>query len=228
MMEKIKVVICDDQPDILEYFCDIVNSEDITVVGVAQNGADALKVIEKTQPHICLMDIQMESECDGINAIEQITMDFPDVKCIVLTIHNSDDLIVNAYLAGAVDYIIKTTDKENIQQNIRNVFHNSNFIGSLINEKLHNELYNMRATQKSLLFIINELSKLTPSELSIMKDICKGHKQRSIAKEKNIEISTIKFHVNNILKKLHFKSMRELTSFLESSDLLDKILHFHD
>lgn len=226
-MEKIRVAICDDQADILDYFCDIINSQpDIEVVGTARNGREALEIAGTAKPDIVLMDIQMESESDGINAIEKISAKYPDVKSVVLTVHENDEMIISAYLAGAVDYIIKTTDEESFCQSIRNVYASGNYIGELITRKVRSEFSNMRTKQMSLLFVVNELSKLTATEIDIMKAVCNGIKQKEVARRNSIEISTVKFHVNNILKKLNFKNTRELAAALKRVGLLESDFMF--
>lgn len=223
-MNKIRVLVCDDQPDIVSFFCDILNSQsDITVVATANNGAQALELTEQVHPDVVLMDIQMETEFAGIQAIEKISEKHPDIKCVMLTVHESNDLIISAYLAGAVDYIIKTTNEDDICQSIRNSYSSNNYMGKLINDNLKSEFHKIRSTKDSLLFVINKISKLTPSELDILHGICLGQKQREIAEDKHVEISTIKFHVHNILKKLDFKNTKDMYKTLNALEIFNII-----
>lgn len=215
--KKIRVVVCDDQPDIVDYISNILNAQsDLEVVGTANSGQEAVDTVNRLCPDVdvVLMDIQMETEYDGIKAIEEISANHPEIKCVMLTVHKSNELIIKAYLSGAIDYIVKTSSEEDICKSIRNSFTNDNYIGNLINENLRSEFRQMQSAQRSLLFVINELSKLTPSELSVMRGICMGMKQKEIANEKHIELSTVKFHTHNILKKLNFRNTKELCATL--------------
>ncbi len=221
-MSEIKLVICDDQEEILDYLYNLIGTQtDLKVVATAKSGEEAVATVEKTHPHVVLMDIQMETETAGINAIERITNDFPDVKSIVITVHESDELIIDAYLAGAVDYVIKTADVDTICERIRKAYNDESYIGALIVQKMRFELKNMRDKKKSFLFVINEISKLTPKEVEILRLLYLGNKQTEVAKMKCLEVSTIKFHVNNILRKLQFNSIKELNATLKEFGIFE-------
>ena len=135
-MNKIRVVICDDQEHILEYLCSAINSqEDMEVVGSAKSGEEILEVIKSVDTDVALVDIQMESERAGIEAIEKISTDFPNVKSVVITVHESDDLILDAYMARAIDYIIKMSDTDVICDCVRRVYNNETYIGAIFVQK---------------------------------------------------------------------------------------------
>ena len=103
----IKVLICDDIEKIREYIAMIISTDDeIEVVGMASNGEECVRAARQFNPDIILMDIQMETENAGIAATKKITSENPKIKIIVLTMYG-DELIMEAYNAGAIDYIIK-------------------------------------------------------------------------------------------------------------------------
>ncbi|MFR3796466.1 MAG: response regulator transcription factor [Christensenellales bacterium] len=116
----IRLVIVDDMPDIRNYLAEelAAASEQFSVVGAAEDGTEAVKLVDSLLPDVVLMDIQMKTRTEGIYAIRIIHERHPDIKCIALTIHEDDELIFQAYLAGAADYIIKTRSIDTIKNSI--------------------------------------------------------------------------------------------------------------
>lgn len=224
-MKKISVVVCDDVEDVRDYIVSIINREaDMQVVGVANSEKTALGVVEETVPDVVLMDIQMETEKAGIFATEKITKMFPSVKTVIITVHADDENILDAYAAGAVDYIIKTVDGKAIAESIRKVYREEYFIGPLIAQKLHSEFLSLRKKQKSMLYIINELTSLSTKETEILKLLYYGNNKRKITEMEHIEMSTVKFHINNILRKLNYKNTNELIKDLKELKIFEDIL----
>ena len=107
----IRVVIADDMQDIREYLHEIIteSAKDIEVVAFASSGREAVEVALREKPDIVLMDIQMETRTAGIEAIGAIHSADPDIRCIVVTIHEDDKYLFQAYQSGASDYITKVT-----------------------------------------------------------------------------------------------------------------------
>ena len=217
-LKKIRVVVCDDQPDIVDYISNILNGQsDLEAGGDGKQRSRRGRYRQQTTAPtltLCLWIFKWKRSMTGLRQSRKISANHPEIKCVMLTVHKSNELIIKAYLSGAIDYIVKTSSEEDICKSIRNSFTNDNYIGNLINENLRSEFRQMQSAQRSLLFVINELSKLTPSELSVMRGICMGMKQKEIANEKHIELSTVKFHTHNILKKLNFRNTKELCATL--------------
>lgn len=117
--------------------------------------------------------------------------------------------------------MIKTADAGTICDRIRKTYDDDSYIGAVIVQKMRNELNNMREKKKSFLFVINEISKLTPKEMEILHLLYLGYKQSEVAKMQYLEVSTIKFHVNNILKKLKFSSIKELNGVLKEFEIFE-------
>ena len=224
-MDKITVVVCEDVEDVRDYVVSIVNQQpDMEVVGVADSEKTAVSEVERTRPDIVLMDIQMDTEKAGISATETIKSLYPHIKTVILTVHADDDNILDAYAAGAVDFIMKSMDKGAIAESIRKVHNEEHFIGPLIAQKLHSEFVNLRKKERSMLYIINELAQLTPKETKILRMLYEGRTKKQISVSETLEISTIKFHINNILRKLHYTNTRDLINDLKELEVFDNIL----
>lgn len=221
----IKIAICDDMPQIRTMIQRAVEkTEDMTVVSVAATSEEIIKRALEAAPDIILMDIQLETETAGIDATEYIKEKLPDVKIIMLTIHADAKLIIDSYYAGAVDYIVKTDSMDNIVENIRKVYMQSDFLGPLIVKNINKELKKYKVMHESLLFFINGFSTLTNTEKRILKLLYDGHSRKEIEKNFYISLETINTHVKHILKKLEFHSIKELIRFLKDIQLFENFI----
>ena len=218
----IGIMICDDLYDICDFFSKKINSqEDMEVLCVSHDAQSSIDNAIKYKPNIILMDIQMDEYCSGIIATKKIMEELPATKIIMLTIHNSDELIVDSYVAGAVDYIIKDSPVEEICNLIRKVYNSSEFLGRTIANVLYKYIKNCKNIEPSINYTINYLLKLTPVEVEIVKMLCKKKKRKEIAKEKELSENTVKQHIRHILKKLNFESTSKMIDFLEELDIMD-------
>lgn len=219
----IRCMVVDDLQSIREHFKDLLDSsDDIETVALASNGREAVELALEHKPDIILMDIQLEYDVAGIDAAAEIMSKLPNTKIIILTVHNNDRFILDAYLAGAVDYIIKYDDSFNVLNTIRTVYNSENFIGPLLASKLKENIAMTRKREDSLLFFVNNYSNLTSMEKKIIKHLYCGKKRREIAEMEFISLETVKTHVSHILKKLSFQSTSELIKFLTKIKIFDE------
>lgn len=217
-------MLCDDIKSIRDFFEKTIRTqEDMEVVYAASSGKEAVDYLAGTEelPDIILMDIQMEDEKSGITATRQIHERYPKIKILMLTIHENDDLLIEAYLAGAVDYIVKDVSPEVICSTLRSANENDNFIGTIIREKTREKLDKSKMIETSMVFFINKMSKLTNSEWRILQQLYEGKKRREIAKTEFLSEETVKLHIRHILRKLGFSSSREMIDYLKKLKLLD-------
>lgn len=223
-MNKIKILICDDEPYICKHFEKIINRcEDMTVVGIAHTGREIVGLAAEKSPDIILMDIQIETEEAGIEAADEILKSNPSIKVIMLTVHKEDDFIFKSYGVGAVDYIIKTETEECIINSIRSVYNNEIFIRPNIAKKILGEFSKLHRQKESILYTITLLTSLTNSELEILKLLYKGRKRAEIADARNVELVTINTQVRNILKKLGYKSTKEMITSLRNLKVFETL-----
>ena len=217
----IKVFLCDDIEEILTYFKGVIDdAEDMTVVGTAKSKSEAVSKVIETQPDIVIMDIQMETETAGIEATRKIYEQCPDTKIIMLTVHNDNDLIVRSYLAGAVDYMTKLSRPKYIAEEIRKIYNEEILIGSTIAAHIRDEFEKTKKIQDSLLYIINKWSTLTNAEIDIIKMLAEGKTRKEIMRLKYLEMSTVKTHINNILKKFDYPNTNSLIQHLKQIGII--------
>ncbi len=221
-MYSIRVLVVDDLKDIRDYFSMILNNEpDIEVVGTASSGKEAILIAEKLKPDIILMDVQMESEFAGIQAIESICDKDRDVKIIVLTIHEDDETLYRAYASGAMDFIVKTSSIVDIINSIKNVHKNKLQLRPEVAEKILDEFTRMKRHQRSLIFTLNIISKLTNAEYEILREVYLGNTYRKIAKKRMVEEVTIRSQANKIIKKFEKRNMKEIVNLLKQLKIFE-------
>lgn len=224
MENKIRIVVCDDLPKIVQYFSDMVNSQpDMCVVGTAGSGAQVIEVVDEKTPDIVLMDMQMESQNAGVEATKVICGRHPGTKVIMITVHGEDDYMFEAYAAGVVDFLVKTEPKEEIIQSIRTVYKDSDFVRPTAAKKIMNEFIELHKAKQSFIYVINIITALTPTELDILKMLYAGKNRRQIANERFSALETIKFHIRNILIKTNYKSTKELLNDIRHLRLFDDL-----
>lgn len=215
-MDKIRVLIVDDMADIREYFSMILTKEpDIEVVGLASSGIEAIKKASELKPDVILMDIQMETRTAGIDAIKVIRNNDPDIKIIILTIHEEDEYLFQAYCAGVMDYIVKTNSITQILNSIRTVHTNELRLRPGVADKIIEEFTRLKENESTLIYALNIISRLTNSEYEILKCIYEGQPYKAISESRFVSQSTIKSQVNSILKKFEMKNMKEVVKLLK-------------
>jgi len=221
-MEKIRIMIVDDIDKLVDFFEKIISAEeDMEVVGTAFSGKEAVEKAEVLKPDIILMDIQMETDEAGIKATEKIKARNPDVKIIMLTIHDDADIICNAYVAGAMDFLLKNSSVVKIIKSIRDVYANSLQMRAEVAEKILGEMTRLKSENNSMLYMTSLVSKLTNTEIAILKLVYNGYKYKQIATMRSIEEATVRTHVNHILTKLEFKNMKEVIKALDNLGIME-------
>lgn len=222
MLSKIRVLIADDADQIRQYFRHIVSGEpDMEVAALASSGTEAVAAAMKVSPDIVLMDIQMESGTAGIQAIREISRSKPGIKSIVLTIHNRDDLLYQAYAAGAMDYIIKTSRTEEILKSIRAAFSNTLMVRPEIASKILGECKRVESQQGMVKEVLKVMMKITNTEFEIIKLSYDGYTYRQIAEQRFVEETTIRSEIFRILKKFDKRRMKDVICLLREINFFE-------
>ncbi len=223
-MDKIKIAIADDNDEIRDYFGSIISHEqDMEVVGKVSSGKEIIQFVEDNKVDIILMDIQMETRTAGISASLQILKKHNDIKIIILTILEDDDLLFQAYCAGVMDYIIKTDSISQVLTSIRNVHKNQLVLRPQYAEKIIDELNHVKEQQKSMLLFMNVLSKLSNSEFEILKSLYQGMSYKQISEQRYVSVVTVKSQVHSILKKFRLRTIKDVIKELQLIDF-DRII----
>lgn len=211
MESKIKILLAEDFEIIRDDFGELIESQDdMEIVGTAATRAEIVKLAKDISSDIILMDIEMDALNSGILATEEIHKFEPDIPVIFLTAHDTDEMIVTAMASGAVDYVVKSAEYDTILKHIRKAYEGEPILEARIQTKMRDELFRLSRTEKSLLFFINNISKLTPAERELIKLFLKNKKIDEIAKIRCVEVVTVKTQIKSLLKKFGLSRTKEI------------------
>lgn len=193
-----KVIICDDQALVREGLEMLLNlDQDIEVVATAENGFDALKLVEQHTPHLVLMDLKMPV-MNGIEATREIRRKHPQVKVLVLTTYDHDDWLFDAIRAGASGYLLKDAKREEIIRAIKGTLDGKTYLDPKIAGKV---MDNVNSDRKIVSSRLREA--LTDREWDVLSEVAKGFTNSEIAERLHLSEGTIRNHVSAILTKLN-------------------------
>ncbi len=226
MSNKIKVLIAEDMEPIRKRYVNVLNSDpNIEVIGDVATGSTACELAFSLKPDVILMDIEMESKDAGIRATGQILSKLPNVKIIILTVYEEDEMIFSAFQLGACDYILKISQNEDIINGVIGAYHNQSPIRPEIASKIRNEFKRVKTYESSFLFMLNILSTLTPRELDTLNLLINGHTKKEVCELRCVEMSTVKSQVHSILKKFKKRNISDIITTEMDRSLLETILH---
>ena len=216
----IKVAIVEDFELIREDLKELIDSqEDMQVVWAAETGVQAVELAEKEATDIILMDIEMETINAGILAAEKIRDKNSEQKIIFMTAHETNEMIITAMGTGAVDYLVKGEDSEEILSHIRNAFAGRATMNSRIQETIMREYSRLQRSERSLLFFIHNVSQLTAAERELVKLLLEGMKVKEIAQVRCVEMITVKTQIKSLLRKFGCSRTKELVSMIRDLNL---------
>lgn len=224
MDRKIRVLIAEDMEPIRRKYVKIINaSEDLEVVSDVGSGEEAIEQAKKTKPDVILMDIEMETPDAGIRATQSILQDDPKVRIIILTVYEEDELIFTAFQLGVCDYILKNASQDEIIRSIHNAYENNCPLRPEIASRILGEFKRVRSYETSFLYAVNIVSSLTTTELEILGLLLEGKSRREVCKLRQVEMSTVKTQIHNILQKFNRNSMDEVIDLINKMNLNDFI-----
>ncbi|MBN2668583.1 MAG: response regulator transcription factor [Bacteroidales bacterium] len=218
---KINIVLVDDHHLFRNGVKSVIESENqIEVVKEYSNAEDLLIELEsKTiSPDIIIADISMGG-MSGIELIEIVNQKFDNIKCIVLSMHNSEQFILDAIEKGAKAYLSKEVEKSELIEAIQSVYHNKNYFSKYISEYLTRQYLNQNTSSNTpKTKTIDDISK---REKEILCLVANGNTNKEIAEKLNISIRTVDAHKNNIMQKLEIKNTVELVKFAIRSKIIE-------
>lgn len=180
-----------------------VHIPDIEVVGEAANGLEAIDQVEALNPDVVLLDLVMPG-MDGIEAIRHILAIRPNVRILALTSFASDDKVFPAIKAGALGYLLKDANTDELIEAVRQVFRGEPSLHPVIARKMLKELSKPPGEKQV---------PLTDREVDVLKLVAKGMSNEAIAQELAIAEVTVRTHVSNILSKLRVSNRVQATLY---------------
>lgn len=184
------VLLVDDHPMVREGLRAMINAEpDLTVVGEAGNGAEAVAMAESLCPDVILMDLRMP-DVDGVTAIERILATLPATRILVVTTYESDADILRAVEAGATGYLLKDVSQAALTEGVRDAARGKTVLTPSVADRM------VQWTRQA------RVPKLSPRELEILILVARGNTNAEIASALHITAATVKTHLLRAFNKL--------------------------
>ncbi len=205
MNSLIRILIVDDHAMVrLALSQAIERNGDLCLVGEAANGEDAVSLYQELRPDVVTMDFKLPDR-DGDEVIAEIRARFPDAKVVLLSIFENAESVWRATQAGALGYVSKAAEIDEVVAAIRQVAGGTPYFSAGLAEKLA-----QRAKQ----------DHLTPRELAVLKLLVAGHSNKEIVSELGISISTVKHHLEKIFEKLSVQDRTQASTAAVQSGII--------
>jgi DNA-binding NarL/FixJ family response regulator len=202
MSDVIKVVIADDQTLVREGLSLMLGLVDgIEVVGIAENGEQAIELVRATEPHVALLDLRMP-KVDGVQATASIRELDPAVEVVVLTTYADDESVMSALRAGARGYLTKDASSDEIERAIRDAVCGRTRLDPAVQERLVELVTSGGARTPTAGTPTPPGGPLTERETEVLTLMADGMTNRDIAARLFVAEATVKTHVNNVFGKL--------------------------
>jgi DNA-binding NarL/FixJ family response regulator len=193
----IHVLICDDQEVVQEGLRVILSSASgIEVVGVAQDGAEALELIPQCRPDIVLMDLKMPG-INGIQATRQIRNQYPQIRVLVLTTYDADEWVFDAIRSGATGYLLKDTPAEALIAAVRGTIEGKTHVDPAVAGKLFAQISQSSVSPDSSI-----AAELSDRERKVLRLLARGLSNAEIARQLHLSEGTVRNYVSAVLAKL--------------------------
>lgn len=209
LMENIRVAVVDDHRLFRDGIKSMINaSEGLQVVGEAEEGLSAIKMVRQVLPDLLLLDLSMP-KLGGLSVLMDLKREFPDLKIIVLTIHESDDCVLDVFQAGADGYCVKQARWQELLMAIQEVGAGKTYISPSI---AHNVMQGYLEGRKRLK-CATTWETVTQREREVLKLLAEGYPSKEISKMLCISVKTVNTHRNNIMNKLELHNTAALTAY---------------
>jgi DNA-binding NarL/FixJ family response regulator len=199
-MNKINIVLADDHVLVRNGIKAMLEADtEIRVVGEAGNGAEALETAKALKPDILVLDIRMP-EMTGLEAAAKLREYAPQTKAVILSMHDSEEYVIQALDAGAYGYLLKDTDKNEFIKALKQIYRGNKYFSGAVSNVLANRFLNPKSVGRKA--ESEDHYHLTKKEKEILGMVIDGKQNKQISESLDISIRTIETHRFNIMKKL--------------------------
>ncbi|NOS69253.1 MAG: response regulator transcription factor [Verrucomicrobia bacterium] len=216
--KQITVLLAEDHTIVREGFRKMLELEDdITIVGEAQDGRQAVALVKKLCPAVVLMDIAMPL-LNGLEATRQVLKAVPTTKIIILSAHSDDAYVSNATESGAVGFLLKQTSAHDVCRAIREVHQGKTFFSPSISkrqDRLHPQAPDRVGALKK------KAAQLTSREMEVLQLIAEGKANKETAVELGIGMKTVEKHREHLMEKLDIHDTAGLTRYAISAGIIE-------
>lgn len=203
---SIRILIADDHALLRQGIKNVLSLEaDLEVIGEAADGEEAVRKAVELKPDIILLDINMPRG-NGLEVTKRLSATQPDVKCVVLTIHDDENYVFEVIKAGAVGYLLKDVEPSMLIKAIRAISEGESFIYPTLARKLFSEV-SRRDTERRHesvdMIRRRKEERLTYREVEVLQLVAKGLSNQEMAQRLFLSEKTVKNHLTNIFRKIN-------------------------
>ncbi len=204
-----RILIADDHALFRDSLKSLLAARDLEVVGEAKNGREAIELAWKLKPDVVLMDLTMP-EMDGLEATQRLAAELPDVKVIVLTASDDDASLFQAIKSGAKGYLLKDLEATRFFELLEGVARGEPALTPTLARRLLDEFAREKKPAKER----QDPDALTERETEVLELMVDGvTSNRKLGKRLGVSENTVKFHVRNILDKLHLHNRAQVVAY---------------
>lgn len=223
-VSDLRILLADDHALYSEGLSNLLRTRGINIVGTARNGQEAQELVDRLQPDLVLMDVEMPV-CDGLEATKQIKAKHPDIKIVMLTVAADDDKLFDALRYGASGYLLKSLDSTQFFSLLADIMRGETVLSPSLaarvlkgfaqadepDPELPVEAENKDAAEKI---------HLTRRQREVLELIAQGKTNKEIAFALNISERTVKYHVGQVLERFQLQDRYELRDYVKDQGLL--------
>jgi DNA-binding NarL/FixJ family response regulator len=218
MENKSRILIAEDHQILRDGLKAILNaSDDLTVVGEASDGLEAIRRIQELSPDLALLDLSMP-RMDGLSVMKDIKNRNPETKIVALTMHKDEEYVLEAFRYGADGYCIKSSGHNELLVAIRAVLSGKTYVSPEISDKVMEGYLETKKRMKEK----SSWDTLTQREKEVLKLVGEGYRNKKIADYLCISVKTVEKHRANIMQKLDLHSASALTAYAIEKGLVEK------
>jgi len=205
--QKISVLVVDDHPIVRRGLCaEIDQDPELHVVGMAADGNQAVEMAAQLNPNVILMDLVLPGK-DGIEAIEEIMNQNPQARILVLTSFYDDEQVYAALEAGAMGYVLKDRQPDEVLSAIKKIASGEPYFNSMVVKGLLRQMRSKTRKEPAPEML------LTGRELDVLRWVAKGTPNKEIALMIGVSQATVRAHVSNILSKLGLENRSQMVLY---------------
>lgn len=216
-MEKIKLIIADDHKIFLDGIKSLLSEIDkFEIIATASSGEQLLELLKTNAPDMVITDITMKG-MNGIEVTRIITELYPSIKVLILSMHSTEEFVLNAAKVGADGYLPKDSSIEELIEAIETISEGNQFYANNVRDYFLNHYIKRFRVEQEII----EKSDITGREMEILKLVATGLTNKEIADKLVISQRTVDAHKNHIMQKLKLKSSAELIIYAIKNKLVE-------
>ena len=207
-MTTTTIVVVDDHPIVREGLRTVLEREkDLSVVGEANDGLEAMRLVEQHRPALLIADLRMPG-MSGLEVAQQVARRFPETRVLILSMYGGEGYVTEALASGVVGYILKETDSNNIVHAIRRIIAGQRYLSPTVSDRVIDSY--IHKIQEGTL---DPQDTLTDRERQVLRLVTEGNSTAEIATRLSVSVRTAEHHRANLMRKLRLKNAAEVVAY---------------